>query len=186
MKKILIPVLVLFGICLLVNCGQTEKETTYLITDTSIGKLDKSSLARDLDVIYEQDSIVKDTARLLVGFGAKKIEVFEKGGAHLLTLTPSSDSIPSIENVRIQDERFKTEKGIGLNSTFKDIKTKYEIAKILTSTKNVVVFIKNSDLYFTIDKEELPSSLRYASSVNVEEVQIPDDAKIKYMMLGWE
>ncbi len=171
---------------LIANCEQAPKDTTFLITKSSIGKLDKSSLARDLEIIYEQDSIVKDTARLLVGFGAKKIDVFEKGGEHLLTLTPSSDSIPTIENVRIQDPRFKTELGIGLNSTFKEIKDKYELGKLLTSTKNVVVFIKNSDLYFTIDKEELPSSLRYASSVNIEAVQIPDDAKIKYMMLGWE
>jgi len=73
-----------------------------------------------------------------------------------------------------------------LNSTFKEIEEKYTLGKILTSTNNVVVFIKNSDLYFTIDKSELPSSLRYASSVNIEAVQIPDDAKIKYMMLGWE
>jgi hypothetical protein len=48
-----------------------------------------------------------------------------------------------------------------------------------------VVLIKYSDIYFTIDKKELPSSLRYASSVNIEAVQIPDTAKIKYMMLGW-
>ena len=176
----------LFLAFIFIQCEQTPKDTTFLITKSSIGNLDKSSLARDLEVIYEHDSIVKDTAKLLVGFGAKKIDIFEKGGNHLLTLTPSSDSIPTIENVHIQDARFKTETGIGLNSTFKDIKDKYKISKIITSTKNVVVLIKNSDLYFTIDKEELPSSLRYVSSVNIEAVQIPDDAKIKYMMLGWE
>lgn len=185
MRKFAIAVLLSVGI-VSIQCEQKPKDTSFLITKSSIGKLDKSSLARDLEIIYEEDSIVKDTARLLVGFGAKKIDVFEKGGNHLLTLTPSSDSIPTIENVHIQNSRFKTEMGIGLNSTFKEIKDKYQIGKILTSTKNVVVFIKNSDLYFTIDKEELPSSLRYASSVNIEEVQIPDNAKIKYMMLGWE
>lgn len=169
-----------------IQCEQKPKDTTFLITKSSIGKLDKSSLTRDLEIIYEQDSIVKDTAKLSVGFGAKKIDIFEKGGNHLLSLTPSSDSIPSIENVRIQDSRFKTEMDIGLNSTFKEIKDKYRFRKILTSTNNIIVFIKNSDLYFTIDKAELPSSLRYASSVNIEAVQIPDEAKIKYMMLGWE
>ncbi|MEP3211090.1 MAG: hypothetical protein ABJN95_18025 [Maribacter sp.] len=185
MRKLATAALFCLGI-VAIQCEQKPKDTTFLITKTSIGKLDKSSLARDLEIIYEQDSIVKDTAKLLVGFGAKKIDIFEKGGSHLLTLTPNSDSIPSIENVRIQDSRFKTEMGIGLNSTFKEIKEKYELGKILTSTNNVVVFIKNSDLYFTIDKAELPSSLRYASSVNIEAVQIPDKAKIKYMMLGWE
>jgi hypothetical protein len=51
---------------------------------------------------------------------------------------------------------------------------------------NVVILLNDSDIYFTISKEELPSSLRYASSVNIEAVQIPDDAKIKYMMVGWD
>lgn len=186
MRKTIASAILLLTLFYAISCEQTPKDTTFLITKSSIGKLEKSSLSRDLEIIYEQDSIVKDTAKLSVGFGAKKIDVFEKGGNHLLTLTPSSDSIPDIENVRIQDPRFKTEMGIGLNSTFKDIKDKYQVRKILTSTKNVIVFIKNSDLYFTIDKQELPSSLRYVSSVNIEAVQIPDEAKIKYMMLGWE
>ncbi len=185
MRKFAVAVTLCLGI-VAIQCEQKPKDTNFLITKSSIGKLDKSSLARDLEVIFEEDSIVKDTARLLVGFGAKKIDIYEKGGKHLLTLTPSSDSIPTIENVRIQDSRFKTDLGLGLNSTFKEIKDKYSLGKIITSTNNVVVFIKNSDLYFTIDKAELPSSLRYASSVNIEAVQIPDDAKIKYMMLGWE
>lgn len=184
MKKYLMAISICTFLFFL-NCKK-EVDTTYLITKTSIGKLDKSSLARDLEVIYDQDSIVKDTAKLVVGFGAKKIDIFETGGSHLLTLTPNTDSIATIQNVRIQDIRFKTEKGIGLNSTFKDIKDNYELGKLLTSMNNVVVFIKNSDLYFTIDKKELPANLRYTSNVNIEEVQIPDNAKIKYMMLGWE
>lgn len=184
MKKYLFAIS-LCAFILFMNCKK-EVDTTFLITTTSIGKLEKSSLARDLEVIYDQDSIVKDTAKLMIGFGAKKIDIFEQGGRHLLTLTPNRDSIASIQNVRIQDERFKTEKGIGLLSTFKDIKDNYEIGKLLTSMNNVVVFIKNSDLYFTIDKKELPANLRYNANNDIEQVQIPDKAKIKYMMLGWE
>ncbi len=184
MKKYLLAITICTAI-FLINCKK-EIDTTFLITKTSIGKLDKASLARDLEIIYEQDSLVKDTAKLSMGFGAKKIDIFEKGGNHLLTLTPSSDSIPTIENVRIQDNRFKTDRGISLQSTFGDIKGHYELGKILTSTNNILVFIKNSDLYFTIDKKELPSNLRYAVGISIEAVQIPDAAKIKYMMLSWE
>jgi len=184
MKKYLI-VIGIGALVFFLNCKK-EVNTTFLITKTSIGKLEKTSLARDLEVIFDQDSIVKDTARLMIGFGAKKIDVFEKGGSHLLTLTPTLDSIPTIQNIRIQDNRFKTQKGVGLQSTFKDIKDNYEIGKLLTSMNNVVVFIKNSDLYFTIDKKELPANLRYNANNDIEEVQIPDKAKIKYMMLGWK
>ncbi len=179
-------IFIIIGLALCFTQCQKEKDTTFLITKNSIGKLNKTSLARDLEVIYDQDSIVKDTTRLLIGYGAKKIKIFEKGGNHLMTLTPSLDSIPTIENIRIYDIRFQTEKGIGLNSTFKDIKEKYTISKILTSLNNIVVILKNTDVYFTIDKKELPASLRYNSNLNIEAVQVPDQAKVKYMMVGWE
>ena len=165
---------------------QTEKDTTFLVSKDAVGKLERISLARDIEIIYENDSIVKDSTVINTSNNSKKIKVFEKGGKHLLTLTPSSDSIPTIENIRIEDKRYFTEKGIGLLSTFKDIKDNYTIKKVITSMNNVVILLKDSDVYFTISKEELPSSLRYASSVNIEAVQIPDDAKIKYMMVAWE
>ena len=100
-------------------------------------------------------------------------------------MTPSEDSIPKIEIIRVEDPRFSTYKNVGLKSTFKDIKDNYSIKKIVTSMNNVVIFIKDSDVFFTIDKEELPTSLRYAASANIEAVQIPDKAKIKYLMIGW-
>lgn len=170
---------------LLIGC-EKEIDTTFLITKDAIGKLDKVSLARDLEIIYENDSIVKDTTYINASNNSKKVKIFEKQGKHLLTLTPNSDSIPTIENVRIEDPRFVTEKGVGLNSTFKDIKDNYTIRKVITSMNNVVLLLKDSDMYFTISKDQLPSSLRYATSVNIEAVQIPDDAKIKYMMVGWD
>jgi hypothetical protein len=51
---------------------------------------------------------------------------------------------------------------------------------------NVVIFLSDSDMYITIDKEELPESLRYAYAGDIEAVQIPDVAKIKYIMVGWD
>lgn len=182
MKKIalLIALYLIF-----IGCKE-EIDTTFLITNTSIGKLDNISLARDIDIIYAKDSVVKDTAVVNLANNTKKIRIYEKGGKHLLTLTPSSDSIPTIENVKIEDPRFATDKGVGLNSTFKDIKDNYAIRKIITSMNNVVILLKDSDMYFTIDKKELPSSLQYGSSRNIEAVQIPDEAKIKYLMIGWE
>jgi hypothetical protein len=49
-----------------------------------------------------------------------------------------------------------------------------------------VIFPKGSDLYFTIGREELPASLRYNTEAEIEAVQIPDQARIKYLMAGWE
>lgn len=179
-------ILIFSCLILVLSSCKEEKDTTFLITKDAIGKLDRISLARDIEVIYANDSIVKDSSIVNTSNNSKKFKIFEKGGKHLLTLTPSSDSIPTIENIRVEDKRFITEKGVGLASTFKDIKDNYSIRKIITSMNNVVILLKDSDAYFTISKEELPSSLRYASSVNIEAVQIPDDAKIKYMMVAWD
>lgn len=171
--------------CLLALVQSCEKDTPYLITEDSVGPLLKTSPVSELETLFSNDSIVKDTTNLNLGATSKKIEVFEKGGKHLLTLTSNSDSIPTIENIRILDKRYATNKGVGLQSTFKDIQKQYTIKKIVTTLNSIVVFPKESNLYFTIDKEELPSNLRFSAS-NIEAVQIPDEAKIKYLMLGWE
>lgn len=178
MKRLFLVVFVVFTAC-------AEKDTTFLITENKVGKLGKISLVRDLELIYEGDSIAKDTIQSQFGSKASKIKVYETGGKHLLTLTPSDDSIPTIQNIRIIDKRYETIKGIGLNSTFKDIQETYTIKKIVTSVNNVVIFVKETNMYFTIDKDQLPTNLRFTTS-NIEAVQIPDQAKIKYLMVGWE
>ena len=179
------PLCLRLAVCILVFLSScAEKDTSFLISNEKIGKLDNISLVRDLELIYEGDSLVKDTLSSRIST-QRKIKIYEKGGKHLLTLTPTSDSIPKIENVSIEDPRFETASGIGLKSTFKDIQDNYEIKKIVTTMNSVVVFPKGSNLYFTISKEELPSSLRYTTTA-IDAVQIPDEAKIKYLMVGWE
>lgn len=170
--------------CLLfLQCQKTS--TDFLITSHSVGKLDRDTTVNDLETIFTTDSIVRDTSTSKLRSSTKRIEIYEKGGNHLLTLTPSSDSIPKIENVRILDSRFITEKGVGFNSTFKEIKDNYNIKNTITTMNNVVVYLKDNDMYFTISKEELPPNLRYSASSNIEAVQIPDAAKVKYFMVGW-
>lgn len=168
----------------LLQC-QKEEDKNFLIGTDYVGNLERDTEITRLQDIFAQDSIVKDST---VGLNAEaaKIKIYEKGGALLLTLTPSTDSIPTVENIRIHDPRFRTVKGVSLNSSFKDIKDQYAVRKIVTSSNNLVIFLKENDIYFTIAKDELPASLRYATSTDIEEVQIPDKAKIKYMMLGWE
>jgi hypothetical protein len=181
MKRI-VQALTVLGTLLILSC---EKNTTFLITENSVGPLEKSSPVSELETLFVGDSIVRDTALAQLGSSNKKIEVFEKGGQHLLTLTPNTDSIPTISNVRIMDARYLSDKGIGLQSTFGEIQKKYPIKKIVTTLNSIVIFPKQSNLYFTLGKEELPSDLRFTTT-DIEAVQIPNEAKIKYLMLGWE
>ncbi len=71
--------LYLFFILLIVGC-EREIDKTFLITKESIGKLNRNSLARDLEIIYGNDSIVKDSTYINTANNSKKVKVFEKGG----------------------------------------------------------------------------------------------------------
>ncbi|PRX53758.1 hypothetical protein [Flagellimonas meridianipacifica] len=182
MKKISF-VFTILSVILVTSCA--EKDETFLIRENKIGPLSKETPIADIETVFASDSVVRDSSNTRIGDAFNKIEVFEKGGKHLLTLTPNQDSVPTVENIRIFDSRYLSEKGIGLKSTFRDIKANHPIKKIVTTFNSVVIFPKESNLYFTLDKAELPANLRYTTS-NIEEVQIPEDAKIKYLMLGWD
>ncbi len=180
MKKyfLLLPVVLLS-----LQCAK-EKETPFLIGKDQVGKLMKSHTVSDLESVFAADSLIRDTTRMDLG-GNRKIEVYEKGGAHLLTLTPSRDSLTTIETVWIRDPRFRTAEGIGLASTYGEIEKTYEVRKVVSSLNNVLVLLKDNPLYFTISREELPGALKY-SGATVEAIQIPDEARVKYAMVGWE
>lgn len=184
MKK----VWVVAGISAVLACMQCQKEINeeFLIENDHIGRLMRTSKAAALETLFSKDSVVRDSGSIKLGGNRGRIRIYEKGGAPLLSLLPAHDSLGLIENIRVQDPRYLTREGVGLNSTFKDIKDHYTIRKIVTSMNNVIIFIKGHDMYFTIGREELPASLRFKSDVQIEEVQIPDEAKIKYLMVGWE
>jgi hypothetical protein len=87
--------------------------------------------------------------------------------------------------IKIIDPKYKTKKGIGASSTFKEIKDNYNISSIQNSLRNVIISINSANLYFTIDKNQLPSNLRYNSNIDIDKAQIPDNAKIKDLYLQW-
>lgn len=167
-----------------VSCSKSPNK--FSIGNKNIGLLTDSTQVKDLETIFSLDSVVNNKANKFSN-GTSNIDVFEKGGKHLLTLSPKSvlDSTSTIESVKVFDDRFKTSNGITTTSTFGDIKTKMTIKKIENTIRNVVVFIENSSVYFTIDKKELPSEFQFDLSKKIEVNNIPDTAKIKYFMVGW-
>lgn len=175
------------GICLLfllITACKKESDPRFSITKDRVGLLEKSATIEELDRIFAKDSLVRPSSLPNNQGSSGIIEVFEKGGKQLLSITPSEDSIPGITNIRIHDARFTTAEGISVSSTFGEIRDKLSVKKVITSLNNVVVLIRESDLYFTISKDELPAELRFNNS-DIDLVQIPDNAKIKYMMVGW-
>ena len=173
-------------ILFLTACELLE-DSKYKITNEQVGLLPKDTPAKEVESLFAEDSVVQDNYNDIPNVPSySKIKIYEPGGALLLTLTPdNSDSLGIIRHVRIEDERYKSQAGISLASTFGDLQSKYTIKKITTTLNNVVVFVAETDLYFSISKEELPEDLRY-SMQQIEAVQIPEEAKIKYLMMGWD
>ncbi|UJH89708.1 hypothetical protein LZ575_11615 [Antarcticibacterium sp. 1MA-6-2] len=61
----------------------------------------------------------------------------------------------------------------------------YSISRIENTLNSAVVFIDELNIYLTIDKKELPSSLRFDTDTRITPNQIPDNAPIKHFMISW-
>ncbi len=160
----------------------------FMIGNGEIGNLSKSVQMRMLDSIFANDSIVKIDAPKDAIDTQGEVEIYDKEGNKLMLITPEIETDPDskISYIQLFDARYKTEKGLTTASTFKDIKANYTIENVQTTINAVVVFLKDSDIYVTIDKMNLPEEIRYNLETNVDAAQIPDTAPLKYFMIGWD
>lgn len=171
---------------LLAACSKSTDP--FLITNSHVGILSKEMKVKQLDSLYANDSIVKLTAENNPLSTNDQIEIYEKGGDKLkvLSLFKNNDPESKISNIQIFDDRFKTEKGINLNSTFKEVTDKYELSSIVNTLQSLIVSFKDTDMYIIIDKEVLSFELRTQFGAKIEAFDIPGDSKIKFLMVGWE
>ena len=182
-KKIFFTGLVVF---LFVQCAK-EKDS-FLISNNAVGNLTIGMKIKQVDSIFAMDSIVRLSPRQNQSSSFGELEIYEKSGKKLLLISPRNNYDPDalIENFKFFDDRYKTVKGLNINSTFKDIKENYEIANIETTFSTVLIFLKDSDLFINIDKKELPENFRYNPNLVIDVTNIPNEAKIKYFMLSWK
>lgn len=167
------------------SCGTDS--SPYLIDSNRVGPLTRESQVNQLDSIFKNDSISRKTPAAGASASSNEIEIFDEDGTPLLILEPVQqfDSTSNIGYIQILDPRFETAKGLSTESTFGDVIKHYSISRIENTLNSAVVFIDELNLYLTIDKKELPSDLRYDTDTRIHQSQIPDDAKIKYLMISW-
>ena len=165
-----------------------EEINPFLISNDSVGALTRGMTIKEIDSIFAQDSIVKLYAQNEELPTQGEVEIYEKNGTKLVSISPVTNNDPDalISNFQFFDPRYKTDKGLNLSSTFKDIKANYKISNIETTISTVVIFLENNDLFINIDKNELPENFRYNPNLVIDVTNIPDEAKIKYFMLSWK
>jgi len=182
MKNLIITLIITVSI---ISCA--KKQDPFLVEKHNIGQLTDSTQVKDLESVFVNDSVVKFVGGDEFTGNINNIDIYDKEGNHLLVLTPNEalDSTAVIDNIRIIDSRFVTAKNISTLSTYKDIKEAYKINRIDNLINSVNVNVNEINAYFTINKKELPASLRFDINMVIEPYQIPDDAKIKYFMINW-
>ena len=178
-------ILILLVTAIITSCS-TEKDP-YLISKNSIGHVTDTTMIKDLIQIFKNDSIRNDISGDSFTGKFNDITILDKKGNELLEITPKEDldysSTPKL--IRIIDPKYKTKKGIGSSSTFKEIRDNYNISSIQNSLRNIIISINSANLYFTIDKNQLPSNLRYNSNIKIDKAHIPDNAMINDLYLQW-
>jgi len=182
MKKLSILILTAFTI---ISCSKDSDP--FLIDNNRVGSLTKEIRINQLDSIFKNDSIVRNTADAGYSSNNNDIEIYDRDGTPILILEPVQqfDSTSTVGYIQILDARYETSKGLNINSTFGDVVENYGISRIENTLNSAVVFIDELNLYLTIDKKELPTSLRYDTDTRITASQIPDNAKIKYFMISW-
>jgi hypothetical protein len=171
---------------LIIQCTEDNK---YIIEKGKVGYLNTNTYIKDLVSIFEGDSIYiptlfkKNDDEKFFFSDAEEYEVFSKEGKKLLAITPAqdNDSISKIKSIQIFDPKYKTKKGIGIQSTFKQIKNNYVIDKIETTLSSATIYIDELNATISIDKEEIGISKFSREEILIE--QIPEVSKIKYFTI---
>ncbi|MDY0779720.1 hypothetical protein [Tenacibaculum sp. IB213877] len=183
MKKIIKTLLIAAVSVLFVQCSNGKFE----IAKGKVGELTPKTTVQDLESIFKNDSIVKILSEGAKGDNYFQDEdeylIYEKGGKHLLTLVPNEqlDSTSTFKSVQIFDERYKTDSGLNINSTFSEINNNNTISKVETSISSATILIDDLNATITIDKEEL--GLKEFDLQKVSKEQIPDLAKVKTFII---
>lgn len=183
MQKTFLIALALIG---LVSCSDSKKDT-FLLAKNQVGLIHSNTQLHEIDALFENDSVVKMDLEDRFRTSVQDIEIFNVNGEKLLVLEPrkAKDSTTTIKQIQVVSPEFKTDKGVGPNSTFKDIYQNYEIGKIQNTFMSVLISIKDIDAFVTINKKQLPEELRTGSDIEIRASQIPDDAKIQHFWMNF-
>ncbi len=182
MKKIIYTLLVS---ATFLQC--TKKDNPFLIQKTQIGSFQKEFTVKQIDSVFANDSIVKHVAGDEFIGNVSDIEIYQKGGEHLLTLSPTEafDDNSKINFIRINSKRYATAQKTGLSSTFKDFKDKYTISKVDRILNSITVTFQDQNFYITISVDELSSEYKYNYNAVITAASIPSTAKVKSLQLDW-
>lgn len=162
---------------------QCSKEKEYKITRDQVGRLTKNTSRETILEMFKNDSLLmfpKD------GKIVNEYIVYQKGGKHLLSIFPkmSEDSLHLIERIHIYSPNYKTEKGISVASTYRDVAANYSFDKIDPTFTSAIIYLDEINGTIVLDKSDL--GLAEDDLNKIQKEQIPDHARIKYLTVWFD
>lgn len=173
-------IIVVFFTLFFMQCSKNK----HLVEKDRVGIITANTKVNELLELFKKDSLVSNLAseenKSSYFFNSDEYVVYNKNGKKLLVITPieSNDSVSKIKSIQLFDTSYKTEKGLSLSSTFKEIAQNYKINKVEATLTSAMLFIDELNATIALDKEDLGISPFSKEDITLS--QIPDNAKIKY------
>lgn len=186
MKKIFFVISI--GI-VLISCGHKADTTIAL---NKVGAINNTTTVAEIKTLFSNDSIVSRLTEGDLGITNAYIDdndthlIYKKGGELLLSLSPVNylDSISKIKSVTVFGDSYKTEAGVGVSSTFKDLNVHHNIEKLEASFQLITVFVKDINATFTMEKQAV--GVKAFTVGEVDKAQIPESATFTSMTVWME
>jgi len=181
MRNIIILISILAG---LTACQQNENP--YIIKNKQVGKITDTTTVAQMKELYKNDSIVKNTEGQSAFEPYDEYIIYDKTGHQILfTAIPKkiNDEQSVIKQIEIKSPKFKTEKGVNIQSDFGAFRNNHQIGRIDETFKYIVVFIDDLNATIDMSKDVLPLNARNDSSIKIDETLIPDHSKIKHFVV---
>ena len=169
-----------FALLLIASC-QT-KNNDFVVKNKQVGKLTDTTTVALMKRLYQNDSIVKKTHGETAFEPYDEYAIIDKKTKEILMLVVPqkvNDEQSLLKHIEIKSTQFKTEKGIGLSSSFGDFKKQHKVGHIDETFKYIVVFIDDLNATINIPKDVLPLNAQHNSRIKIDETLIPDSAQIK-------
>lgn len=189
MNRIALKVLSVGVVLSLFSCSNASQ---YEVARNKVGLVDAKTIVGNIETIFKNDSVVKRLSEGLLGIPGAYVQeddkylIYEKGGKHLLTITPKEplDSLSTISFIDIYDEKYTTKDGLGLNSTFQEIDLLTTINKIEATFTKATIFLDNINATMTLDKVDL--GIKTINTNEILKEQIPDLVKPKTFVVWFD
>lgn len=168
-----------------------QDDTRHLIAKNKLGNLTHTSKVYQIDSLLASDSVVTTNARNAFGGTlssvVKAIKVYDTSGKQILNIKPfgSMDTLSDISSIRVLTEQYKTKNGIGLGSTYKDLKKYHDVNNIQSLANSFIITLKDINAVVSFDRKVLPGEVRFDMEADIKPTMIPDDAKINRIWVNF-